>query len=94
MIVTSSISVFERLPVIRPWKTTSVRWQMLMISGSSEETTMIRQSRLRELLEQLVDLRLRADVDAARRLDMISTLQSAQAQQARQEELLLLAPER
>ena len=41
MIVTSSISVFERLPVIRPWKTTNVRWQMLMISGSSEETTMI-----------------------------------------------------
>ena len=38
MIVTSSISVFERLPVIRPWKTTNVRWQMLMISGSSEET--------------------------------------------------------
>ena len=51
-----------------PSRMTSTRSQMPMISGSSLEITMTPMSRLRELVDDPVDLRLGADVDAAGRL--------------------------
>ena len=53
---------------MRPSRITSTRSASRRISGSSDETTMIAATFRGQRLDQVVDLGLGADVDAARRL--------------------------